>query len=101
MAVEDDEMRLELLEDFGVSATYTDTSAASSSTVTVLFRSDFEVVDVGGGVSVESSAPVLHVRSSDVSSIAQGDTFVVDSTTYTVTSVEPDNEGMTVCRLRV
>ena len=93
-------MRLEMLEDFGRSATYTDTSAASSSTVTVMLRTDFEGVDVGGEVVIESSAPVIHVRSSDVSALAQGDTFLVDSTTYTVTSTEPDNEGMTICRLR-
>lgn len=92
-------MRLEMLEDFGSSATYTDTSDASSS-VTVLLRNEFEAVDVGGEVSVESTTPVIHVRTSDVSAIAQGDTFLVSSTTYTVTSVEPDNEGMTVCRLR-
>lgn len=101
MAIEDDAMRLELLEDFGSSSTYTDTSAATSSVVTVLLRNEFEAVDVGGEVSIESSAPVIHVRSSDVSSIAHGDTFLVDSTTFTVTGVEPDNAGMTVCRLRV
>ena len=94
------EKNLEMLEDFGSSATYTDTSASTTASVTVLLRTDFEVVDVGGGVSVESAAPIIHVRSSDVSGIAQGDTFLVSSTTYTVTSVEPDNEGMTVCRLR-
>ena len=99
MAVEDDAMRLELLEDFGSSATYTDTSAGSSATVTVLLRNEFEAVDMGE-VAVESTAPVLHIRSSDVSALAQDDTFVVDSTTYTVTSVEPDNEGMSICRLR-
>ena len=100
MAIEDDAMRLEMLEDFGSSSTYTDTSAATSSAVTVLLRKEFLAVDVGGGVPVESTEPIIHARSSDVSSIVQGDTFLVDSTTYTVTGVEPDGEGMTVCRLR-
>ena len=41
MAVEDDEMRLEFLQDFGISdATFTDTSAGSSSTITALLKNE-------------------------------------------------------------
>jgi hypothetical protein len=41
------------------------------------------------------------MRTSDVSAIAQGDTLLIGSDTFTVTSVEPDNEGMTTARLRL
>tara|TARA_R100000781_G_scaffold92560_1_gene57402 strand:+ start:1048 stop:1356 length:309 start_codon:yes stop_codon:yes gene_type:complete len=101
MAVEDDEMRLELLQDFGISdATFTDTSAGSSSTITALLKNEYSLEDVGGEVGVETSTPVAIVRSSDVNNVAQGDTIAISGTTYTIVEVQPDGEGMTNLRLR-
>lgn len=73
----------------GVAATYTPSGGSGSSIDVILNR---EYVSIGGPsqVGVESFAPVVYCRASDVSSIAQGDTFLIDSTTYTVVGVEPD-----------
>ena len=101
MAVEDDEMRLEFLQDFGISdAPFTDTSAGSSSTITALLKNEYSLEDVGGEVGVETSTPVAIVRSSDVNNVAKGDTLAISGTTYTIVEVQPDGEGMTNLRLR-
>ena len=56
MAVEDDQMRLEFLKDCGdSSASFTDVSAGSSSTITAMLREEYLSVDSGGEVPVESS----------------------------------------------
>ena len=100
MAVEDDAMRLELLEDWGVSSTYTDTSASSASTITAMLKREY-FEESAGEATVQSSQPVAVVRTSDVNNVAHGDTLAVSGTTYTVVEVAPDNEGLTQLRLRV
>ena len=100
MAVEDDAMRLELLEAWGVSSTFTDTSASSASTITAMLKREY-FEESAGETTVQSSQPVAVVRTSDVSNVAHGDTLAVSGTTYTVVEVSPDNEGLTQLRLRV
>ena len=101
MAVESEEMLLEFLQDFGSSScTFTDTSATSSSTITALLKHEY-FSEASGDVTVESSQPVAVVRSTDVPSVVQGDTLAIDSVTYSIIEVSPDNEGMTQLRLRV
>ena len=101
MTVETYDMRLQFLKDFGVTdATFTDTSAGTTATITALLRNEYVEVEVDGEVGVESSAPFITCRSSDVPSIAQGDTIDVSGTTYTVVEVMPDNVGMTELRMR-
>ena len=100
MAVETDAMRLDLLQDFGTSSTFTDTSAATSSTVTVILTNEYLAADPGGSVVVQSSEPIAVGRSIDLPAIAQGDTLAISGTTYTITEVEPDNEGMIRVRMR-
>ena len=100
MAVEDDAMRLELLEDWGVSSTYTDTSASSASTITAMLKREY-FEETAGEATVQSSQPVAVVRTSDVSNVAHGHTLAVSGTTYTGVEVSPDNEGLTQLRLRV
>ena len=101
MTVETDEMRLQFLKDFGVTdATFTDVSSGSPSTITALLRNEYVEVEVEGEVGVESSAPFIACRSSDVPNIQQGDTIQVSGTTYTVVEVMPDNEGMLDLRMR-
>ena len=100
MAVETDAMRLDLLQDFGSSSTFTDTSEATSSTVTVILTNEFFAADPGGSVVVQSSEPIAVGRSIDLPSIAQGDTLAISGTTYTIVEVEPDNEGMIRVRMR-
>ena len=101
MTVETDDMRLQFLKDFGVTdATFTDVSTDSTSTITALLRNEYVEVEVDGEVSVESSAPFIVCRSSDVPNIQQEDTIEVSGTTYTVVEVMPDNEGMVDLRMR-
>ena len=100
MAVEDDAMRLELLEDWGVSSTYTDTSASSASTITAMLKREY-FEESAGETTVQSSQPVAVVRPSDVSNVAHGDTLAISGTTYSIVEVSPDNEGLTQLRLRV
>ena len=101
MAVEDDEMRLEFLQDFGSSScTFTDTSATSSSTITALLKREY-YEETAGDATVQSSSPVAHVRTSDVSSVVQGDTLAISGTTFTIVEISPDNEGISQLRLRV
>ena len=101
MAVEDDQMRLEFLKDFGdSSASFTDVSAGSSSTITAMLREEYLSVDSGVEVPVESSEPIAKVRDTDVPNIVQGDTLSIFGTTYTVFEIRPDGEGMTDLRLR-
>ena len=73
----------------GVTATYTP-SGGSGSSISVILNREFVAVEANGTVGVESYSPVVHCRLSDVSSIGHGDTFLIDSTTYTVVEVEKD-----------
>ena len=99
MAIETDAMRLDLLQDFGETATFTDTSAGSTSSITVILTNDYLAADPGGTVEIESSSPLAIARTSDLPSVVQGDTLLISSTTYTIKEVEPDNQGMTTVRL--
>ena len=101
MAVEDDAMRLEFLEDWGdTSASFGDTSAGSTVTISALLSRAYFAEGVGDQ-TVESSQPVAQVRSSDVPSVVQGDTLTISSVDYTIVEVMPDNESMTKLRLRL
>ena len=77
----------------GSSVTYTP-SGGSASTINGILNNEYELVDVGD-VGVENQVPILTVKSSDVPTIAQGDTFVIDSTTYKSVIVRPDGTGIT------
>ena len=100
MAVEDDAMRLELLEDWGVSSTYTDTSASSASTITAMLKREY-FEESAGETTVQSSQPVAVVRTSDVPNVVHGDTLAISGVSYSIVEVSPDNEGLTQLRLRV
>ena len=100
MAIETDEMRLEFLQDWGTSSTFTDTSASSSSTITAMLKREY-YEESAGEVTVQSSSPVAVVRTSDVTNVAHGDTLAISGTTYTIVEVSPDNEGITNLRLRI
>jgi len=81
--------------EFGIAATFDATS------IKVIFDRAFIAQEVNGEVDIQSTEPIAFCRTSDVSSAAQGDTIVIDSTTYTITGVEDDNTGITILRLRV
>ena len=72
MTIETNDMRLQFLKDFGVTdATFTDTSAGTTATITALLRNEYLEVEVEGEVGVDSSAPSALARTSDVPNIAQ------------------------------
>ena len=67
----------------------------SGSSIDVIFNKEFFEIP-GNEVGVQSSQPMFYCRSSDVTNVEQGDTIQVDSITYNIVSVEPDNTGVTV-----
>lgn len=81
------------LADFGQTATWNATS------ITVIFDNKYATAmpDMGG---VMSSEPQALCRSTDVAAAAVGDSFTVNSVTYTISRIEPDGTGLTVLRLR-
>ena len=96
MSVENYDMRLQFLKDFGVTdCTFTDTSTGTTATITALLRKEYLEVKVEGVVGVQNNAQFAFVRTSDVPSIQQGDTLVISGATYTVVEVMLDGEGMT------
>ena len=100
MAVEDDAMRLELLEDWGTSSTFGDTSAGSTATITALLKREY-FEETAGEATVQSSQPVAVVRTTDVPNVVHGDTLAVSGVSYSIVEGSPDNEGLTQLRLRV
>jgi hypothetical protein len=81
----------------GSVATYTP-SGGSASSINVIFNNEYILVDEGE-VGVNSTIPVITCRTSDVSSVAMNDTFVIDSVTYKSKIIRPDGTGVTEIQL--
>jgi hypothetical protein len=79
-------------DDFAVAATLQGVAVASG----VIFDADY-VEPLGN--YVEGRSHVAQVITSEVASVAQGQTMVIGATTYKVRGVEPDGTGMTLLRL--
>ena len=61
------------------------------------FASDLDVFfdTMGGGeVDVESSQPVFYSKASNLSSASHGDSMVINSVTYKIINIRPDETGM-------
>lgn len=95
MSIETDADRLAMLKDLGEQIEY------DNETIWAIFEKPY--IDLGFDRPVESDAPQVTVRSSDVTGVTHGKSVVrtVSGTTYsyTVENVQPDGEGMTVLRL--
>lgn len=78
--------------DFGVEATYT--KAGFRKTIAGIFDNDFVEVD-GGGIPFAMQQPRFLVPTSDVSTIAEGDSLVIATVTYIVRVRQDDGTGMT------
>lgn len=77
---------------FGETVSYTP-SGGSAFDVQGIFRDQFLEID-SNGYEVLTDTPNLGVRNSDFSTTpAQGDTLVLNSTTYTVQAVHKDGEA--------
>jgi hypothetical protein len=96
MAIETDTERAIFFDtdDFAKSATFTDVSASSSSTVKGIFDKESIEQSVGEAGLIEE-VPVFTCKSSDVSDATFNDTFVIDSVTYYIKEILPDGTGMT------
>ena len=79
--------------DFAVSATFTDVSAGTSSTVKGVFDNESALIEVGE-VEIDETAPRFYCAYADVSSAVEDDTLLVDSVTYKIVgSVIRDASG--------
>jgi hypothetical protein len=79
--------------DHATAVTFTP-AGGSATTVNAIFQNEFFAID-GGEVAVNGTQPIVVTKSSDVTGIANGDTFTINSTGYTVVRVEPDGTGVT------
>jgi len=86
---------------FPKSVAYTLKGAGSSTTITAVFDSAYELTILNSeGVPVNTIQPVLSVRDADLSRAPIiGDTCVIDTISYTIFDVQPDGSGMTRCML--
>ncbi len=96
MAIETDTERAIFFDtdDFAKSATFTDVSASTSSTVKGIFDKESIEQSVGEAGLIEE-VPVFTCKSSDVSDATFNDTFVIDTVTYYIKEILPDGTGMT------
>ena len=53
----------------------------------------------GGEAAVEGSVPTFTCALADIPAVAQGQTIVINSTTYTIIAVHPDGTGVVVLGL--
>ena len=96
MAVESDTERAIFFDsdDFASSATFTDVSAGTSSTVKGIFDKE-SVEQAVGEAGIIEEVPVFTCKTSDVSDATFNDTLVIDSTTYYIKEILPDGTGVT------
>ena len=92
MFTEDLSAFFDVTNGFAVTATL-----SGGAVVQVIFDKGY--ADSLGGL-VESTGPQCVAKTADVSTVIQGNTLVIGSTTYTVTGVQPDGVGLTTLQLR-
>ena len=81
----------EMLADFGVVVT-----KSNASTFTAILVDEYEAQTVYG-LDVDSSAPVITCKSTDVATLCdRGDTVTINSVAYKVKSTQEDGTGVTV-----
>lgn len=79
------------VDDFADAAIYTPTGGTPKAIVVDFHSEYFEPL----GNIVESSAPWLSCKQSDVPNLAQGDTFIIDGVTYKSRGNEPESATVT------
>ena len=96
MAIETDTERAVFFDtdDFGKSATFTDVSAGTSSTIKGILDKESIEQTVGEAGLIEE-VPIFICLSSDVSAATFNDTLVINSTTYYIKELLPDGTGVT------
>ena len=82
-----------MLNDFGVSATLSDVSAGTSTTIKGIFSNESEEVDVGD-IQVEVTEPHFNCVYDDVSHAVENDTIAISGTTYKIAgAIKKDISG--------
>ena len=81
------------VEDFAITATY------QAADLIGIFDNETVPMDAGGTALVHQEQPRFTCRTTDVSSIAAGQTLVINSTTYNVTAWLHDGTGVTTIQL--
>jgi hypothetical protein len=98
MAVETLDDRKVLLADFGVACTGTPTGGGSVS-FTAIYDAQHALEEAGGFVAFSLDQPRLTCVTSEVSTLAEGNTVTVPvdsvNTDYTIRVVMPDGTGIT------
>ena len=96
MAVETDTERAIFFDsdDFASSATFTDVSAGTSSTIKGIFDKE-SVEQAVGDAGIIEEVPMFTCKTSVVSDATFNDTLVIDSTTYYIKELLPDGTGVT------
>ena len=96
MAVESDTERAIFFDsdDFASSATFTDVSAGTSSTIKGIFDKESVEQAVREAGLIEE-VPVFTCKTSDVSDATFNDTLAIDGTTYYIKEILPDGTGVT------
>ena len=96
MTVESDTERAIFFDsdDFASSATFTDVSAGTSSTIKGIFDKE-SVEQAIGEAGIIEEVPVFTCKTSDVSDATFDDTLVIDSVTYYIKELLPDGTGVT------
>jgi hypothetical protein len=100
MAVESNNDRISMLEDFGVLAQLT-LAGQVAKQITVLFDNEFFSVDVGAGVDITSLQPTAMALTEDMVGAKRDDPIVINNTNYTVQVLMPDGEGFTEVMLEL
>ncbi|GAF85155.1 unnamed protein product [marine sediment metagenome] len=75
-------------DEFAVDVTY------NAVTFTGIFDDAFDSPNLDTG-QIETTAPQVLVKDSDISGIAQDDTMTINSVVYNVTGIHPDGTGLT------
>lgn len=81
------------VNEFAVAVTY------GGATINGIFDNETIPIDAGGYAQVHQEQPRLICRTSDVPSIAEGDTMVISGTTYVIRAWIHDGTGGTVIQL--
>lgn len=81
------------IEDFAVAATY------GGGTINGIFDNETVPMDAGGTAQVHQEQPRFTCRTTDVSSVASGQTIVIDGITYNIVAWIHDGTGVTILQL--
>jgi len=81
------------VEDFGTAATY------GGGTINGIFDNETVPMDAGGTAQVHQEQPRFTCRTTDVPSVASGDTITINAITYNIVAWIHDGTGATVLQL--